>query len=114
MDAIYFFKIYMEQNMKFLLQVDFAHEGPFGDELTKAMSDLAKDIANEDGLVYKLWTENEHTKEAGGIYVFDNKADAQRYLEMHTKRLESFGYSDIKSKIFTINEELSKLSKANL
>ncbi len=60
----------------------------------------------------KLWTENEQTKEAGGIYVFDNMVDAQRYLEMHTKRLESFGYTDIKSKIFTISEELSKLSKA--
>jgi len=104
----------MEQNMKFLLQVDFPHQGPFGNELTNAMSDLAKDIANEKGLVYKLWTENEETKEAGGIYVFDNKADALRYLEMHTKRLESFGYTDIKSKIFTINEELSSLSKASL
>lgn len=100
--------------MKFLLQVDFPHQGPFGDELTQMMSDLAKDIAKEKGLVYKLWTENEETKEAGGIYVFDNKDDALRYLDMHTKRLESFGYTDIKGKIFTINEELSSLSKATI
>ncbi len=99
--------------MKYLLQIDFPHEGPFNGELTTAMSDLAKDIATENGLVFKLWTENEENKEAGGIYVFDNIEDAKRYLEKHTKRLESFGYRDIKSKIFTINEDLSKLSKSS-
>lgn len=98
--------------MKYLLQIDFPHEKPFGQELTNMMEDLAKDIANENGLVFKLWTENQDTKEAGGIYVFDNLDDANRYLDKHTKRLESFGYKDIKSKVFTINEELSKLSKA--
>ncbi|UTJ06534.1 monooxygenase [Arcobacter roscoffensis] len=99
--------------MKYLMQIDFPHEGPFGDELTAAMSDLAKDIANENGLIFKLWTENKDAKEAGGIYLFDNLDDAKKYLEKHTTRLESFGYTDIKSKIFEINEELSKLSKSN-
>lgn len=100
--------------MKYLLQIDFPHQGPFGDELTQMMSNLAKEIAQEKGLIFKIWTENENTKEAGGIYVFDNIDDANRYLKMHTQRLESFGYSDIKSKIFTVNEELSALSKAKI
>jgi hypothetical protein len=100
--------------MKYLMQIDFPHAEPFGDALTQIMSELAKEIANEKGLVFKIWTENAQTKEAGGIYVFDNLEDANRYLKMHTKRLESFGYKDIKSKIFTINEELSALSKANI
>ncbi len=98
--------------MKYLIQIDFPHAGPFGEEMTQMMGDLAKDIATEEGLVYKLWTENEQTKEAGGIYIFDNLADAERYLTKHTKRLESFGYSNMRSKIFTINEPLSVLSKA--
>lgn len=50
-----------------LLQIDFPHEGPFGEEMTAMMRDLAKDIATEKGLVFKLWTENEMTKEAGDI-----------------------------------------------
>lgn len=100
--------------MKYLLQIDFPHQGPFGDELTQIMSNLAKEIAQEKGLIFKIWTENEETKEAGGIYVFDNADDADRYLKMHTQRLESFGYTDIKSKIFTINEELSTLSKTKI
>lgn len=99
--------------MKYLMQIDFPHEGPFGEDLTIAMNDLARDIANENGLVFKLWTENEKNKEAGGIYVFDNLEDAKRYLDKHTTRLGSFGYKNIKSKIFTINEELSKLTNCS-
>ncbi|RXJ56464.1 monooxygenase [Candidatus Marinarcus aquaticus] len=95
-----------------LLQIDFPHQGPFGQEMVQMMSDLAKDIAQEKGLRYKLWTENEQTKEAGGIYLFDNKEEALNYLDKHTKRLESFGYSNINSKVFDINEDLSRLSKA--
>lgn len=98
--------------MKFLLQIDFPYNGPFKEDFTTMMSDLAKDIANEKGLIFKLWTENEDTKEAGGIYLFDNLEDANRYLQMHTKRLENFGFTDIRSKVFEVNEKLSALSKA--
>lgn len=96
-----------------LLQIDFPHEGPFGEEMTAMMRDLAKDIATEKGLVFKLWTENETTKEAGGIYLFETLPEAQNYLDKHTERLESFGYSNIRKKIFTVNEGLSVLSKAD-
>lgn len=98
--------------MRYILQVDFPHNGPFGDELTDAMGDLAKDIATEKGLISKLWTENSVTKEAGGIYLFDNEQDAHRYLKKHTERLEAFGYTNIRGKIFTVNEDLSALSIA--
>lgn len=99
--------------MKYLIQIDFPHNGPFGKEMSDFMADLAKDIANEAGLEFKIWTENEERKEAGGIYLFNNLKDANRYLEKHTKRLKAFGYDNIKAKIFNINEELSLLSKAS-
>lgn len=100
--------------MKYILQVDFPHTGPFGEEFSTAFSDLATDIAGESGLVWKIWTENEEAKEAGGIYLFDNSDDAKRYLEKHTKRLESFGYTNIRAKIFAANEPLSKITRAGL
>ena len=100
--------------MKYLLQVDFPYGGPFGEQFFDAMKELAEDIANESGLVYKIWTENEATQEAGGIYVFDNLEDANRYLDKHTQRLTSFGFNAIKSKVFAINEALSAITKASL
>lgn len=98
--------------MQYLLQMDFPYSGPFGDEFYTQMKDLAGDIATESGLVYKLWTENEDTQEAGGIYVFDNLEDANRYQAKHTERLESFGFNGIRAKTFIINQELSKITKA--
>ena len=100
--------------MAYLLQVDFPHDVIFGEDFSNAFVDLAKNISEESGLIWKIWTENEQTKEAGGIYLFFFFADAKRYLEMHTKRLESFGYSDIKAKIFKVNEALSSITNATL
>jgi hypothetical protein len=99
--------------MNYLLQVDFPHDGIFGEEFSKAFVDLANDISKEEGLIWKIWTENENSKEAGGIYLFSNEFDAKRYLEKHTKRLESFGYKNIRAKIFSVNEPLSKITKAS-
>ena len=99
--------------MAYILQVDFPHDGIFGEEFSKAFVDLAKNISEESGLIWKIWTENEQIKEAGGIYLFDNETDAKRYLEMHTKRLESFGYKNIRGKIFKVNEALSFITNAN-
>ena len=100
--------------MKYILQIDFPHEGSFGEEFSKTFTELAKDISQEAGLVWKIWTENEESKEAGGIYLFDNKNDANRYLDKHTKRLESFGYTNIRARIFEANEALSHITKATL
>ncbi len=98
-------------NKKFVLQVDFPFEGPFGDSMTAAMKGLAESIATESGLIWKIWTEDEEGKRAGGIYLFTNKADAERYREMHCQRLGSFGITNIDAKIFTVNAELSAIDR---
>ncbi len=39
-----------------LLQVDFEFSGPFGEEMSNALVDLAKSINNEPGMIWKIWT----------------------------------------------------------
>lgn len=97
-----------------ILQVDFPFAGPFGEEMTKQMEGLALDIAAEKGLVWKIWTESEAEKRAGGIYLFDNAADAKRYLAKHSARLESFGIVGINAWIFDVNGPLSLINRAPL
>ena len=53
--------------MATLLQIDFPFPGPFGEEMTAALSDLAESITKEPGFIWKVWTENEREKEAGGF-----------------------------------------------
>ena len=56
--------------MKKLLQLHFAFNGPFGQEMSDGLKDLAESINNEPGFIWKVWTENKDAKEAGGIYLF--------------------------------------------
>jgi Putative mono-oxygenase ydhR len=96
--------------MTVLLQVDFPLEGPFGNEMAEAFSDLAKSINEEPGFLWKIWTENQETKEAGGIYAFATIKDAETYAEMHKKRMANLGVSNPRFKIFDINEGLTRLT----
>lgn len=96
--------------MAYILQVDFHHAGPFGAEMEAAFSDLARSINEEKGLTWKIWTENAETHEAGGIYLFETIEDAENYLTKHTKRLNGFGITDVRGKIFQANEGLSRIN----
>ena len=97
--------------MPVLLQVDFPFSGPFGAEMAAALTDLANSINGEPGFMWKIWTENEGEQSAGGVYLFADKEAAQNYLTMHTERLAGFGITDVRGKIFDINEALTDINK---
>lgn len=98
--------------MPYLLQVDFPYSGPWGEEMTHAMTGLAQSIAQEPGLIWKFWTENQASNEAGGVYLFRDLPSAETYLVMHTQRLKGFGVPQVNGKIFAVNEALSRLDRA--
>lgn len=97
--------------MPTILQVDFPFAGPWGAEMTEAMTGLAQDIAQEPGLIWKIWTENAQTGRAGGIYLFETPAAAQAYADKHLARLASFGITGIVAHHFAVNEGLSALNR---
>ena len=78
------------------------------------MRALADPIAGEPGLIRKIWTESPATGEAGGIYLFADRASAEAYLAMHTARLKSFGITPVNGKIFAVNVALSAIDRAPL
>ena len=100
--------------MAVLLQVDFPFSGPWGDAMTDALQGLAESIAQEPGLIWKIWTENPASAEAGGIYLFSDRASAEAYLAMHTARLKGFGIPEVNGKIFDVNPALSAIDRAPL
>lgn len=100
--------------MSVLLQVDFPFTGPWGQAMSEAMRGLAESIANEPGLLWKIWTENAASNEAGGIYLFADRPSAEAYLTMHKARLATFGVSQVNAKIFDVNSDLSALDRAPL
>jgi len=100
--------------MAYLLQVDFKQDGPFGEEMVTQFTDLANSINEEKGFIWKIWTESEQSKEAGGIYLFETKEDAESYLAMHTKRLNGFGITNVNGKLFKTNDALTTLNHGPL
>lgn len=100
--------------MSYLLQVDFPYSGPWGDEMSTALRELAQSIAQEPGLLWKIWTESRATGEAGGVYLFADRPSAENYLAMHSARLAEFGITPVRARIFSINSELSAHNRAPL
>lgn len=97
--------------MAVLLQFDFPFVGPFGPEMSAALGELAQSIAGEPGLLWKIWTENAAERQAGGIYLFTDRASAEAYRDMHSARLASFGIGDIRARLFDINPELTHITR---
>ncbi|WP_136246934.1 monooxygenase [Halomonas borealis] len=95
-----------------LLQVDFEFNGPFGEEMATAMVELAESINREPGMIWKIWTESEKDQLGGGIYLFEDEASAQVYLEMHTARLQKMGIGEVRGYIFDINQPLSAINNS--
>lgn len=101
-------------DMAHLLYFEFPSTGPYGPEAAAAYADLAADIADQDGLVWKVWTENPETATAGGVYLFTDADAAARYVEKHTARLAGFGITDIEVRSVGVNEDLSRVTHAAL
>jgi hypothetical protein len=100
--------------MATLLQIDFPLDGPFGDEMAEAFRPLAELIADVPGLRWKIWTENAETRESGGVYLVDDEASAARYLEEHPARLNGFGITEIRARLFDVNEPLTAVNRGPL
>lgn len=97
-----------------LLQMDFSHYGPGKNEMNENFQDLAKSIVEYPGVIWKIWTVNEQTHEAGGIYLFEDEKSLNSYLQMHTERLKGFGVTTVNAKVFDIPEGLTRIARGQL
>lgn len=93
-----------------LVQFDFPFNGPFGAEMATAMHTLAQSINQEPGFLWKIWTEDATAREAGGIYLFRDRASAAAYVAKHSARLAQFGISEPRARIFNVNPDLTRLT----
>jgi hypothetical protein len=97
-----------------LLQVDFEFNGPFDEEMSDALVDLAKSINNEPGMSWKIWTGNQAEKLGGGIYLFEDQLSAETYLAMHSERLKEMGVDEVRGVIFDVNQALTTINKGSI
>ena len=76
----------------------------------------AEMIAAAPGLVWKTWLINEAAHEAGGIYLFESREEAQGFVS--SPAMVGFAasptISNFNAKFFGINETLSQITRAPL
>ena len=60
--------------MAYVLQVDFKMNGPWGDEMAEGFSDLAKSINEEEGFMWKIWTERPEAERGAYLATYFNKS----------------------------------------
>lgn len=65
---------------KEILQINYAFKGTTA-EFEQENLPYAQPIAETPGLRWKIWIINEEQGEAGGIYLFDDLASAEHFLE---------------------------------
>jgi hypothetical protein len=94
--------------------MDYAFSGPWGDEMAADYSELAHRIAAVPGLIWKIWTENRDTGDAGGLYLFKDEPSLDAYLEAKIQRMKAAGIEGLRVKKFDINEPLTRITRGRL
>ncbi|UCF59394.1 MAG: YdhR family protein [Candidatus Bathyarchaeota archaeon] len=82
-------------------------------ELEKSFLGVAQPISDVKGLLWKVWLMNEAEKSAGGIYLFEDDASVNAYLngEIVAGIMKHPALSDIEAKVFDILSEHTKITR---
>jgi hypothetical protein len=98
-----------------ILQVNMNFSIPHAD-LETAWLGASQPIADTPGLLWKVWLMNEETKEAGGIYLFENEDALRAYVggPIVTALKASPAVSNISAKSFEVLAEHSAITRAPL
>ena len=94
-----------------LLIFDFPARPPGGPDQSAALRALAEDIAQEPGLLWKIWTESAAEKRAGGVYLFADRAAAEAYHRKHAARLAAMGIAGIEATYREIMGPLTDITR---
>jgi len=82
-------------------------------EHDQVVSAVASEIAAVPGLHWKVWLMNEADSEAGGIYLFEDEASTNAYLEgpIVAQLVKLPALSDINVKQFDVPEKLTEITR---
>ena len=95
-----------------IVQINFKFNVPRRD-YEQAVSPLAGEIAAVAGLHWKVWLMNETESEAGGIYLFDDEAMVEAYLEgpIVAQVTSHPALSDFSVKQFDVMDKLTEVTR---
>jgi hypothetical protein len=98
-----------------ILQINFKFNVA-REQYEAAAAPLAEPIAAVPGMVWKVWLMNEADQESGGIYLFEDGASLDAYLnsEIVAGIVSHPALSDFSVKQFEVMAEVSEVTRAPL
>lgn len=90
------------------------YDGPITEEFLAGTKQLAESIAEEPGVIWKIWTVEPGTNHYGSTYLFRSLEHLETYKAMHVKRLNALGIVITADHIFDIMEDVSAINNAPL
>ena len=95
-----------------IMQLNFKFRGS-GTAYEQAVAPLADQFAALEGLRWKIWMINEAEGEAGGIYLFDDAAAVQAFLEgpLAAQVTNHPALSEFSVKQFDVIDELTMITR---
>ena len=96
-----------------LLQINYKLESSVSDFM-KASEPVAAAIADVPGLRWKIWLRDDTVEEGGGIYLFEDAASRQSYIDgpIIAKLKSHPAVVEVSIKEFDISGELSSTTRA--
>jgi hypothetical protein len=96
----------IRKNARIVMIVTFTWDAP-EDEVHRESIAQAREIATRGEFISKLILRDPATKTSGAVYVFVDRAAAERWRDDIRRRRGS----DVDARIFEVNEEASKLTR---
>jgi hypothetical protein len=96
-----------------ILQINITPNVPLS-QLMEPFNQVAPVFAAVPGLVWKIWSANEETGIAAGIYYFKDQTSLDTHLgsDLHKGLFANPAFEKIEVKTFDVLEELSKVTRA--
>jgi hypothetical protein len=95
-----------QKESRIVMIVTFPWDAP-EDEVHKQSVAQARDLATRGEFLSKLILRDAATKTSGAVYVFANRAAAEKWRDdLHRRRRP-----DVEARIFEVNEEATKLTR---
>ncbi|MBI2825245.1 MAG: YdhR family protein [Planctomycetia bacterium] len=81
-----------------------------------ATKDFGKLIAQQPGLLWKIWIGDSGRSEVGGIYLFEDERAARAFLDgpLFAQVKANPGFKRVDAKLFDVDEECSAITRAPL
>lgn len=72
---------------------------------------MAESRATIPGFIWKVWLRNEETGRGGGLFLFEDRASADAWVEGRKTRKFAPSTSNITVELFDVDEELTRISR---